>query len=178
VRRTAVFLDRDGVINRAIIRDGRPFAPKDLNELEILPQVPEAIGTLKSEGFDIIVVTNQPDVSRGTATREAVDAINSHLRAELRLDEVITCYHQDADNCECRKPKPGMLRMAEKTRDIELTRSFLVGDRWRDIEAGVAAGCRTIFLDYGYAERRPTQADHVCKTLYEAANWIKANRVR
>jgi D-glycero-D-manno-heptose 1,7-bisphosphate phosphatase len=178
VRRTAVFLDRDGVINRAIIRNGRPFAPKDLSELEILPQVPEAIGTLKSEGFDIIVVTNQPDVSRGTATREAVDAINSHLRAELRLDEVITCYHQDADNCECRKPKPGMLRMAEKTRDIELTRSFLVGDRWRDIEAGVAAGCRTIFLDYGYAERRPTQADHVCKTLYQAANWIKANRVR
>jgi D-glycero-D-manno-heptose 1,7-bisphosphate phosphatase len=175
VIRRAVFLDRDGVINRAFIRNGRPYPPKDLTELEILPQVPEALQALKADGFDLIVVTNQPDVVRGITKREVVDAINNRLRTELSLDEVVTCFHDDGDNCDCRKPKPGMLRRMEKERGIDLSRSFLVGDRWRDIEAGNAAGCRTIFLDYGYAERSAApRADHVCKTLFQAAAWIKA----
>lgn len=173
--RRAVFLDRDGVINRVFVRNRRPYPPKNLTELEILPQVLEALQTLKAGGFDLIVITNQPDVARGTTKREVVDAINNRLRAELPLDEVVTCFHDESDNCDCRKPKPGMLRRMEKERGIDLSRSFLVGDRWRDIEAGNAAGCRTIFLDYGYAERSAAaQADHVCKTLLQAAAWIKA----
>jgi D-glycero-D-manno-heptose 1,7-bisphosphate phosphatase len=175
VTRRAVFLDRDGVLNRAFVRNGKPFPPKDLSELQILPQVPEALKALKAEGFDLIVVTNQPDVARGITKREVVDAINNRLRAELPLDEVVTCFHDESDNCDCRKPKPGMLRRMENERDIDLSRSFLVGDRWRDIEAGIAAGCKTIFIDYGYSERNPAaQADHVCKTLFQAATWIKA----
>jgi len=170
-----VFLDRDGVLNRAFVRNGKPYPPKDLSELQILPQVPEALQALKAEGFDLIVVTNQPDVARGTTKREVVDAINNRLRTELLLDEVVTCFHDESDNCDCRKPKPGMLRRMEKERDIDLRRSFLVGDRWRDIEAGIAAGCKTIFIDYGYSERNPAvQADHVCTTLFQAAAWIKA----
>jgi D-glycero-D-manno-heptose 1,7-bisphosphate phosphatase len=171
----AVFLDRDGVINRAFVRDGRPYPPKDVTELEILPQVLEALQALKADGFALIVVTNQPDVGRGTCSRDVVDAINDRLMTELPLDEVVTCFHNDTENCNCRKPKPGMLRMMEKQRNIDLSQSFVVGDRWRDIEAGIAAGCRTVFLDYGYAERNPAaQADYVCKTLYQAADWIKA----
>jgi D-glycero-D-manno-heptose 1,7-bisphosphate phosphatase len=175
VTRRAVFLDRDGVLNRAFVREGKPYPPKDLSELEILPQVPEALQALKAEGFDLIVVTNQPDVGRGTTKREVVDAINDYLRAKLPLDEVVTCFHDGSDNCDCRKPKPGMLLRMQRERGIDLGKSFLVGDRWRDIDAGIAAGCNTIFLDYGYSERNPAaQADHVCKTLFQAAAWIKA----
>ena len=174
--RRAVFLDRDGVINRAFVRNGRPYPPKDLTELEILPQVPEALRALKAAGFDLIVVTNQPDVARGTVTRDAVEAIHDRLLAELPLDRVVACFHDDNDHCDCRKPKPGMLRMMEKERGIDLSRSFMVGDRSRDIEAGIAAGCKTIFLDYGYAEPSPAaKANYVCRTLLEAAAWIKAN---
>lgn len=170
----AVFLDRDGVINRAIVRHGRPYPPKGVSELEILPGVPEALRALKSNGFDLFVVTNQPDVARGTTKREDVEAINDWLKQKLPLDEVLTCFHDDSAHCECRKPRPGFMNMMARERGIDLVKSFLVGDRWRDIEAGYAAGCRTIFLDYSYDEPRPLkQANHVCKTLYEAALWIK-----
>lgn len=173
--RRAVFVDRDGVLNRAFVRDGKPYPPKDLSELEILPHVLEALQSLKAQGFDLIVVTNQPDVARGTMKREEVDAINNRLRAELPLDEIVTCFHDGSDNCDCRKPKPGMLLRMEKERGIDLKRSFLVGDRWRDIEAGIAAGCKTIFIDYGYSERSPAaKADYVCKALSEAVGWIRA----
>jgi D-glycero-D-manno-heptose 1,7-bisphosphate phosphatase len=176
VTRKAIFLDRDGVINRAFVRNGRPYPPKDLSELEILPQVSDALQALKAEGYDLIVVTNQPDVARGTVKRDVVDAINNRLLAALPLDRVVTCFHDDKDNCECRKPKPGMMRMMERERGIDLSRSFMVGDRSRDIEAGIAAGCKTVFLDYGYAEPSPaSQADYVCYTLLEAAVWIKAH---
>lgn len=174
--RRAVFLDRDGIINRAFLRDGRPYPPRDLSELEILPHVPEALQALKAAGFDLIVVTNQPDVARGTVTRDAVEAIHNRLLAELPLDRVAACFHDDQDACDCRKPKPGMLRMMAKERGIDLSRSFMVGDRSRDIEAGIAAGCKTIFIDYGYAEPSPAaKANYVCRTLFEAAAWIKAN---
>jgi D-glycero-D-manno-heptose 1,7-bisphosphate phosphatase len=170
----AVFLDRDGVITRAIVRQGRPYPPKDLRELEILPGVAESLWALRLAGYDLIVVTNQPDVARGTMKRELVDAFNDRLKRELPLDEILTCFHDDAANCVCRKPKPGFMHMMERDRGIDLANSFLVGDRWRDIEAGCAAGCRTIFLDYHYDEPRPLeQADHVCSTLAEAALWIQ-----
>ncbi|MFZ0738847.1 MAG: HAD-IIIA family hydrolase [Candidatus Acidiferrales bacterium] len=172
-QRRAVFLDRDGVINRAIVRNGRPHPPATLDELEILPDVPEALSELKGHGFDLVVITNQPDVARGTQTRDAVEVINRKLASTLPLDDIFVCYHTDQDNCSCRKPKPGMLLDAARKYDIDLSVSFLVGDRWRDIEAGKNAGCKTILIDGGYHEKRSGQApDASVGSLREAASWI------
>jgi D-glycero-D-manno-heptose 1,7-bisphosphate phosphatase len=172
----AVFLDRDGVINRVTVRGGRPYPPGDLSQLKILPGVPDAMRELKVAGFDLIVVTNQPDVARGTTSREQVESINARLMDQLPLDEVLTCFHDDADACNCRKPRPGfMLEMWDKW-GIDLARSFLVGDCWRDVEAGRNAGCRTVLIDCGYDEHRPSgQADYVCGSLSEAARWITSH---
>ena len=170
----AVFLDRDGVINRAVVRDGRPYPPPSVDDVEILPGVAESIRTLHGRGFKVIVVTNQPDVATGAQRREAVEAIHNRLRRCLLLDDIKVCYHTDADRCACRKPKPGMLLEAANDWSIVLKRSFLVGDRWRDIEAGKAVGCRTFYVDYGYKEKRPENPDVTVKSLEEAARLIVA----
>src|SRR5580700_8541421 len=169
----AVFLDRDGVLTRALVRDGKPFAPVTLAEMEIEPTAPAALAALKAAGFLLVVVTNQPDVARGTARREAVEAMHAALRAALPLDAVFVCYHDDADGCDCRKPLPGLLVQAAGAYSIDLARSFLVGDRWRDVDAGAAAGCRTILIDRGYRERGPVHPPSIrVNTLTEAAEWI------
>ena len=169
----AVFLDRDGVVNEAPVRDGKPYPPQDVASLRIPPGTAEALGRLKGKGYLLIVVTNQPDVPRGKITREAVEEINQHLRAELRLDAVLTCYHDDADNCDCRKPKPGLLVQAARQYEIDLPSSYMVGDRWRDTDAGENAGCKTILIDKGYQEREPASApDFRAHSLPEAVDWI------
>jgi D-glycero-D-manno-heptose 1,7-bisphosphate phosphatase len=170
--RKAVFLDRDGVINRALVRDGKPFPPASLAELEILPGVADALLRLRDAGFLMIVVTNQPDVARGTTSKSVVEAMNEHLKAALPLTDVRVCYHDSTDRCECRKPNPGMLLAAARQHDIDLRGSFLVGDRWRDIEAGERAGCRTIFVDYSYQEKQPDRWDFRVTSLPEAAQAI------
>jgi D-glycero-D-manno-heptose 1,7-bisphosphate phosphatase len=170
--RRAVFLDRDGVINKAVIRAGRPYPPANLSELEILPRVPEALNRIRDAGFLSIVVTNQPDVARGTASREEVEAMNATLADRLAIDEFRVCYHDGADNCDCRKPRPGMLLQAARKWELDLATSYMVGDRWRDVEAGQRAGCRTIFIDYGYDEKQPERYDHRVASLWEAAGII------
>ena len=172
VTRRAVFLDRDGVLNASVVRDGRPYPPARVEDLEILPGVPGALGELKRAGFVLLVVTNQPDVGRGTQSRAAVEAIHERMRAELPLDAIYSCYHDDGDRCACRKPAPGMLVDGARDWDVALPASFMVGDRWRDIEAGVAAGCRTAFIDYQYDERQPRAFDVKVTSLAEAAAWI------
>lgn len=174
--RPAVFLDRDGVLNAAIVRDGQPYPPGSLAEMTLVPGVQEACARLKQCGFLLIVVTNQPDIARGTATNAAVEAINAALQAKLGLDEVCICPHDDADACVCRKPKPGLLLAAADRWKIDLANSFMVGDRWRDIEAGRAAGCRTVFIDYDYAERRPDAPDMVAPSLAAVVPEIIAAR--
>ncbi len=168
----AVFLDRDGVLNRAIVENGKARPPADLTELEILPDVPAALRALAARGYLLIVVTNQPDVARGQTSRSTVEALNAMLQACLPLDQVLVCYHDDADGCECRKPRPGMLLQAARAHGIDLSKSYMVGDRWRDIGAGQNAGCKTIFIDYGYAESMVTPPDHVASSLSQAADWI------
>jgi D-sedoheptulose 7-phosphate isomerase len=171
--RPAVFLDRDGVINRAVVRDGKPFPPSGVEELELLPGVASSLLDLKARGFNLFVITNQPDVARGTETRAAVEAIHQALASSLPIDDIFVCYHDDADHCACRKPKPGMLLEAQRKNHIDLSRSFVVGDRWRDIDAGHAAGCKTILIDYGYRERKPAQPpEATVRSLREAADWI------
>jgi len=172
----AVFLDRDGVLNRAPVRDGRPQSVVSVEEVELLPGVPEACAMLRDAGFSLIVVTNQPEVARGRVSQDAVEAIHEFLRARLPLDEVRVCYHDDAEGCNCRKPKPGMLLEAARDRGVDLARSFMVGDRWRDIEAGRRAGCKTVFIDYGYDELRPEEMDFKADSLLSAAKWILSAR--
>ncbi len=170
-KRRAVFLDRDGVINRAVVRDGKPYPPASLAEVEVLPGVAEALARLRAAGFLLLVATNQPDVARGTQRREVVEAINARLLAELPLDEVFVCY-EDGPDCPRKKPNPGLLLEAAAKYDIDLAGSFMVGDRWRDIEAGHRAGCRTIFIDYGYREQRPPHPpDWTTDSLAGAAEW-------
>ena len=163
----AVFLDRDGVLTEAVIRDGMPYASQ-----VVYPEAAGALAKLHDAGFALVVVTNQPDVARGTLRREDVDAFHAELRTQLPLDAVYACFHDDADHCACRKPAPGMLLDGARDLGIDLSRSFMVGDRWRDVDAGAAAGCRTIFVDREYAERRPTTFDARVTSITQAATWI------
>lgn len=171
--RAAVFLDRDGVLNEAIVRDGHPFAPTCLSELIVLPEAPPACSSLRKEGFLIIVVTNQPELSRGSLDEGTLEALHAELGRRVALDGIYVCPHDDRQRCACRKPAPGLLLQAAAEKGIDLGRSFLVGDRWRDIEAGQRAGCRTIFIDRGYVERRPVGADADVSDLAEAAERIR-----
>jgi D-glycero-D-manno-heptose 1,7-bisphosphate phosphatase len=152
--RRAIFLDRDGVISRALERDGLPYPPTSLGEFQIFSEVPEACRRLKQAGFLLVVVTNQPDVGRRTLKKEIVEAIHAEMCRRLPIDRVEVCYHpgRGASECDCRKPKPGMLLRAARELGIDLPQSWMVGDRWRDIDCGHAAGCHTIFIDRGYAE--------------------------
>jgi D-glycero-D-manno-heptose 1,7-bisphosphate phosphatase len=170
----AVFLDRDGVINRALTRDGKPYPPTSLSEFEILPGVPEACAKLKAAGFFLVIATNQPDVGRGTLTREVVEEIHAFMCRQLPIDRVEVCYHagQGQSDCDCRKPRPGMLLRAARELGVDLAQSWMVGDRWRDIDCGHAAGCRTILIDYGYDEALRQAPDFRVQFLLEAANLI------
>ena len=170
----AVFLDRDGVINEAIVNEGKPYPPERLQNLRILPGVRDALERLRQKGFLNLVVTNQPDVARGKTPKQAVDAIHERLVTDLALDAIYTCWHDDKDNCNCRKPKAGLLEQAAREHGVDLKSSYMVGDRWRDVEAGKGAGCRTVFIEYKYNEKKPENPDFLCHSLKEAVAWIES----
>ena len=174
VKARAVFLDRDGVINRALERDARPFPPASLAEFEILPDVPAACAKLKGAGFLLVVATNQPDVGRGKLKQEVVEEMHACMTAHLPIDRVEVCFHsgKGAPECDCRKPKPGMLLRAARELGIDLAQSWMVGDRWRDVDCGHAAGCKTIFIDRGYAEELKQKPDFIARNLGEAVDII------
>ena len=170
----AVFLDRDGVINRVLLRDGKPYPAASVAEFEILPGVEEACRLLKQSGFWLVVATNQPDVGRGTLKKQVVEEIHADMTRRLPIDRVEVSYDsgQEDPPSEFRKPRPGMLLRAARELDLDLSRSFMVGDRWRDIDCGHAAGCTTILVDYGYAEELRQEPDYRVKNLREAADII------
>jgi D-glycero-D-manno-heptose 1,7-bisphosphate phosphatase len=168
----AVFLDRDGVLNQAIIRNGIPHPPQTFDEVVIPRDAAPALNTLRQRGFRLIMATNQPDIARGKISRAIVDNINLHICSVLPIDAVEMCEHDDADHCDCRKPRPGMLIRAAKRDGVDLSASFMVGDRWRDIEAGRSACCRTILIGPGYEERMRSQPDVAVGSLAEAVDWI------
>jgi D-glycero-D-manno-heptose 1,7-bisphosphate phosphatase len=176
--RPAVFLDRDGVINRAEVRNGVPHPPATLEDFELLTGVVEAVRLLRDAGFAVVIVSNQPDVARGDQQRSVVEAMNEVLRETLEPDGIMVCYHDDGDGCDCRKPAPGMLLAAAHELGLDLSASFMVGDRWRDVEAGRRAGSRTVFVDRGYDERRPEAPDVVVSGLAQAVTWILTNSVK
>lgn len=168
----AVFLDRDGVLNKVIIKQGKPYPPATLQEFVIPDDVLPALLRLKQAGYLLIGATNQPDVARGTTLKETVEVINTKLMSELPLNEIRVCYHDDKDQCECRKPSPGLITQAAVEYKINLAKSFLIGDRWKDIEAGQRAGCKTIWLDYKYNEKAASGQDFVASSLKNAVDWI------
>ncbi|PZR76836.1 MAG: HAD family hydrolase [Chthoniobacterales bacterium] len=172
IKRRAVFLDRDGVLNRPVVKDGLPFPPATLAEFELYPDVPESCARLKEAGFLLIVVTNQPDVGRGTQSRESVEAIHAQLRVSIPLlDGIEVCFHAGSahgEPCDCRKPKPGMLLHAAAAHEIDLKQSFVIGDRWRDIDCAHAAGCRAVFIDHGYRETLRERPEFTVANFQEA----------
>jgi D-glycero-D-manno-heptose 1,7-bisphosphate phosphatase len=168
-----VFLDRDGVLNRAVVRDGKPYPPNSAEAVEIPPDVPGALADLKRAGFRLLVVTNQPDVAKGIVSLDVVETIHNRLRTQLPLDDFFVCYHQECDGCDCRKPLPGLLQRAAAKYGLYLSSCYMVGDRWRDVDAGHRAGCQTVFLDYGYRERSPEHEPSIrVRSVREAADWI------
>jgi D-glycero-D-manno-heptose 1,7-bisphosphate phosphatase len=172
--RKAVFLDRDGVINAALERAGKPFPPNNLEEFKILPEVPEACAKLKAAGFLLVVATNQPDVGRGTLPQTLVEEIHAFMCRQLPIDRVEVCYHpgKGLSDCDCRKPLPGMLLRAAEELEIDLGQSWMVGDRWRDVDCGHAAGCRTVWIDRGYTEELRQKPNFTVKNLLEASEVI------
>ena len=171
----AVFLDRDGVINRAFVIDGVPRPPKLLKNVEVLTGVVDALTLLSASSFEIVVVTNQPDVARGGVSQESVEAINSILSQKLGIKHFYTCFHDDQDRCGCRKPNPGLLIKAARDLNLDLEKSVMVGDRWRDIAAGQAAKCQCFFIDYGYLEKGPILPFTKVSSLIEATTLILEN---
>ena len=172
--RRAVFLDRDGVLNQSRIVDGVPRPPADAASMILTPGAASLMMELRELGFLLVCVTNQPDIARGAVAAASVEAINDRIRFELALDDVLTCPHDDADGCACRKPKPGLLIMAADRFGIDLPSSWMVGDRAKDVAAGRAAGCRTVFIDLGGLEPKPDPpADHACGSLLAAVRFIK-----
>ena len=170
--RRAVFLDRDGVLNQVVLRDGVPRSPLTKAELKIADGVRPALETLKKENFVLIVVTNQPEVARGIQDKRWVEYVHDWLRLELPIDDIRTCFHDNDDRCLCRKPRPGLLVDAASYWNVDTRRSFMVGDRDKDIAAGRGAACRTILLRRAYnRDCRPTP-DFACDTFTEAAEWI------
>ena len=170
--RRAVFLDRDGVINRCEVRGGKPYAPRSLADFRLLPGVGDAVRSLKRAGLLVVVVTNQPDIGRGLVDPAEVAAMHDKLKRVLPIDDIKMCPHRQEAGCACRKPKPGMLLEAARERRVDLKKCFLVGDRWSDVVAGQAVGCYTIFIDRGYREMRQARPDCYAASLAGAARLV------
>lgn len=172
MKKKCVFLDRDGVINRPIFRDGRSFAPRCLNDFYIYPLVKKSCELLKRAGFIIVVVTNQPDVGENITDISIMDEMHELMVKNLPIDSVYACLHRKDEDCLCRKPKPGLIFDALQDYDIDLDLSYLVGDRWSDIELARVVKCKSIFIDLGYDELKPNSQFATVKDLYEATKFI------
>jgi D-glycero-D-manno-heptose 1,7-bisphosphate phosphatase len=174
----AVFLDRDGVLNRSEVRDGKPYAPRDPADFRLLPGVAQAVAALKNAGFLVIVVTNQPDLGHGLITQQALAAMHRRITDKAPVDEIIVCPHRQDEGCSCRKPKPGMMLRAQRRWNIDLARSYMVGDRWNDVVAGNAAGIYTIHIDRRYTESVDFTPNASVRSLKAATRHILARESR
>ena len=161
--RPAVFLDRDGTLNVQVVREGKPYPPRSVEDFRLFPEVPDACAQLAAAGYVLVVATNQPDVGRGTQSQESVEAMHAQLQRWIpQLARIEVCYAPGLDPAvkdPRRKPEPGMLLDAARALNLDLSRSWMVGDRWRDIDCGRRAGVRTVFIDFGYAEELRAQPD-------------------
>ena len=162
-----VFWDRDGVINEAIIKEGVPTSPLHLKEFVFKPFIREVLKASKRFRYLNIIVTNQPNIARGLTTHKVIQSFHSKISKDLKIDDIFTCFHDDKDGCSCRKPKTGLLEAAAKKYDIDFKASLMVGDRWRDIEAGQRLQCQTIWVDNGYSEPTPSSFDYKVQSLHD-----------
>jgi D-glycero-D-manno-heptose 1,7-bisphosphate phosphatase len=178
--RAAVFVDRDGVLNRAEVREGKPFAPQRVEHFKLLPGVAAAMRQLREAGYCLVVVTNQPDIGNGLVGEAIVAAIHQKLRARVPVDDIRVCPHSQEAGCDCRKPKPGMLLAAASEHHIDLASSYIIGDRISDVIAGNAAGCYTIFVKRGYPECEglAVPARAAVRSLPQAVRYILARDQR
>ena len=176
VKTKAVFFDRDGVLNHSEIKNGRPYAPLHSSDFRLIENAGSAVDGVKSLGFLIIVVTNQPDVGRGIIQRTELNTMHETLQQNIAIDDIFVC--DCVKDCPCYKPKPGMLLDAAAKWDIDLRKSFIVGDRWRDVGAGNNAGCKTVFIDFGYQEKMPYKPTKIVENLQDACDWIKLEYAR
>lgn len=168
--RAAVFLDRDGVLNEVVVREGRVESPRSSAEFRIVPDAAASVRRLRAAGLPVLVVTNQPDIARGLLPHDDLKAMLDRLRSEVGVDDAMACVHDDGDGCDCRKPLPGLLVALARKWNVDLGQSFMVGDTWRDMDAGRAAGCRTVLLRTWY--NGDAVGDTVVEDLAAAAEWI------
>ena len=172
----AVFLDRDGVVNEVVFRNGEVASPRSLEEFTWTEDIQKAINQLKSASFLVFIITNQPDIARKKMDPLFLDQVSKLIHQELPIDEIVVCPHDNQDNCPCRKPKPGMILTLAQKWNIDLSQSFLIGDSWKDMSAGKAANCKTILIQRDY--NLETEADFKVKNMASATDLIFfANRL-
>ena len=147
-----IFFDRDGVINIPNIISSKPYAPRKFCDFVVYDEIPELLSYFSNRDYLLVVVTNQPDIGNKLMDISELDKMHSFLHAKLPIKEIFVCPHRQIDNCDCRKPKAGMMRRAIKKYDVDVVHSWLIGDRWSDILAGTIVGLKTIFIDRHYSE--------------------------
>jgi D-glycero-D-manno-heptose 1,7-bisphosphate phosphatase len=171
ITRRAIFLDRDGVINKVKIDKKGPHSPRTFKQFELIPGVESALMTFHDRGYLNIIVTNQPDVSRGLMRRGELNKMLEFTKKTLPIDDILVCPHDDADNCQCRKPKPGLIQGAAKKWNVDLKNSFFIGDTWKDVEAAKAAGCQSVLINMPY--NIEIKSDYRINNLSDAAGFVR-----
>ena len=170
----AIFLDRDGILIKIKKYNNKPYSVDDLSKLKFTNSIKLLLKKLKKK-YLLIMITNQPNVARGFIKKKEVIKINDYIKDQLNLDDVFCCFHDNKDNCSCRKPKPGMLLKAKKKWKIDMKNSYFIGDRRKDILAGKKAGCKNIFINYNYNEKLPSKKDcKYLKSIKDVINYINA----
>ena len=163
-----IFLDRDGVINKPIIIDNKPYSPRNKYQFELLPNIEKYLKKIHSLGFLTIIITNQPDISTNHINENLLNEFHDIIKNKMPITDIYVCKYIDTDDCYCRKPKPGLILTAAKKYKINLKKSYFIGDRWKDIDAANKAGCHSIFIDYGYKEKLKTTPINNVKSVKEA----------
>jgi D-glycero-D-manno-heptose 1,7-bisphosphate phosphatase len=170
--RRVVFLDRDGVVTVPREVSGKGYAARSISELQFYNDAAESVLRLKAARFDVVIVTNQPDISAGLITLSTLDDIHGVVATHLKVDRIRTCTHLAVDACQCRKPLPGLLIAEGVEEPLSFASSWMVGDRDSDIEAGRAVGCRTIFIDRSWVSETGEKADVTAADLAHAVDAI------
>ena len=148
----AVFFDRDGVLNRAIIKDKKPYAPRNFSKFVLYKSTPEFIKILCNKGYKIFLVTNQPDIGNGFTDLSELNKMHDYLCSLIKFDEIFVCLHSQSQKCICRKPSPFFVLEAKKKYNLNLKNSYFIGDRYSDYQTANKAGCNFLFIDRFYRE--------------------------